>query len=143
MISIDLAFIIQFINFLLLMLILNFLLYKPVRKILADRDAGIASAYERTAAVDREVREKMELYELKLRQTKASAHEEKVLAINKAREEESAVIEKARLDASASISLIQNQVAGQAEEARIFLREQAEFISSEICEKVLGRSLER
>jgi F-type H+-transporting ATPase subunit b len=141
MISIDLAFIFQFVNFLVLMLILNFLLYKPVRKILADRDAEITAAHDRTAAVDREVREKMELYELKLRQTKASAHEEKILAINKIREEESAVIEKARLDASASLSLIQNQVASQAEEARKFLRGQAELISREICEKVLGRSL--
>ncbi len=141
MISIDLAFIIQFVNFLVLMLILNFLLYKPVRKMLADRDAETAAARERTAAVDKEVREKMELYELKLRQTKAGAQEEKTIAINKAREEESAVIEKARSDAAATLSQIQNQVAGQAQDARKYLREQAEFISREICEKVLGRSL--
>ncbi len=141
MISIDLAFIVQFVNFLLLMLLLNFLLYKPVRKILADRDAETAAARERTAAVDREVQEKMELYEMKLHQTKAGAQEEKTKVINMAREEEAALIESARSDAAVTLSTIQGQVAAQAQDARKYLREQAEFISREICEKVLGRSL--
>lgn len=141
MISIDLAFIVQFVNFLLLMLLLNFLLYKPVRKILTDRDAETAAARERTAAVDREVQEKMELYEMKLHQTKAGAQEEKTKVINEAREKEAALIESARSDAAATLSTIQGQVAAQAQDARKYLREQAEFISREICEKVLGRSL--
>jgi F-type H+-transporting ATPase subunit b len=141
MISIDLAFVFQFVNFLLLMLVLNFFLYKPVRKILAERDAEIIASKERTAAVDREVQEKMALYEMKLRQTKTAAYEEKTAAISKVREEESAIIEKARLEAAQSLATIQKQVARDAEEARGVLREQARSISLEICEKVLGRSL--
>ncbi len=141
MISIDLAFVFQFVNFLLLMVILNSFLYKPVRKILAERDAEIVASREKTAAVDREVEEKMALYEAKLRQTKTAAYEEKAVAIGKVREEESAVIEKARLDAAQTLATIQKQVAREAAEARGVLGEQARSISLEICEKVLGRSL--
>lgn len=141
MISIDLAFVFQFVNFLLLMVILNVFLYKPVRKILAERDAEIVASRERTAAVDKDVQEKMALYETKLRQTKTVAYEEKASAIGKAREEEAAVIEKARLEAARTLATIQKQVAREAEEARGFLREQAQSISLEICSKVLGRSL--
>jgi F-type H+-transporting ATPase subunit b len=142
MISIDLAFVFQFINFLVLMVVLNIFLYKPVRKILADREKEIADAYERTVSVDREVQEKMELYELKLRQTTAMAAEEKSKAIHKAREEEAAAIDKARKEASDIVATIQKRVAGEAEQARDFLKEQAQTISREICEKVLGRSFQ-
>ena len=75
MISIDLAFVFQFVNFLLLMFALNIFLYKPVLKVLSERDSEIIASREKTAAVDREVQEKMELYEVKLRQTKAAAYE--------------------------------------------------------------------
>ncbi len=141
MISIDLAFVFQFVNFLLLMVILNFFLYKPVRNILAERDAEIVASREKTAAVDREVEEKMALYAAKLRQTKTAAYEEKAVAIGKVREEESAIIEKARQEASQTLATIQKQVAREAAEARGVLGEQARSISLEICEKVLGRSL--
>jgi F-type H+-transporting ATPase subunit b len=141
MISIDLALVFQFVNFLLLMLVLNIFLYKPVRKILAERDSEIIESQKRTAAVDKEVQEKMALYEMKLRQTKTAAYEEKTAAIGKTREEESSIIEKARLEAAQSLATIQKQVARDAEQARGFLREQARSISLEICEKVLGRSL--
>jgi F-type H+-transporting ATPase subunit b len=142
MISIDLAFVFQFINFLVLMLFLNMFLYKPVRKILADREKVIADAHEKTISVDREVREKMELYEMKLRQTTAMASEEKNKAIQKARDEETAVIDKARKEAAHIVASIQKRVAGEAEEARHFLQEQAHTISRDICEKVLGRSFQ-
>lgn len=141
MISIDLAFVFQFVNFLLLMVLLNVFLYKPVRKILAERDAEIIASREKTAAVDREVEEKMAQYEAKLRQTKTLAYEEKAVAIGKVREEESAIIEKARQEAAQSLAAIQKQVARDAEGARGVLREQAQSISLEICRKVLGRSL--
>ncbi|MBP1752197.1 MAG: atpX [Geobacteraceae bacterium] len=140
MISLDLAFVFQFVNFLVLMLVLNILLYKPVRKILSERDTEIASSREKTAEVDRDVQEKIALYEEKLRKTKAVAYEEKNKTLQKVREEESAIIETSRLEVAASVASIQRQVAAEADQARHFLREQAQVISREICEKVLGRS---
>ena len=141
MISIDIALVFQIVNFLILMLLLNIFLYKPIRKILAERDAEIATAKEKTTAVDREVQEKMALYEAKLRQVKVKANEEKGLAIKESRKVEADIISKARKEAAASLALIQNRIAGEAESARKTLKEQARSLSLEICEKVLGRSL--
>jgi F-type H+-transporting ATPase subunit b len=141
MISIDIAFVIQTVNFLLLMFILNIFLYKPVRKILADRESEIAASKEKTAAVDMEVREKMALYEAKLRAVKAKANEEKNMLIKEARDEESGIIEKARFESANALIVIQNRVADEAESAKSYLKEQAQALSLEICEKVLGRSL--
>ncbi len=143
MINVDGAVLFQVVNFLVLMLGLHFLLYKPIRKVLAERDSEIAASQQRTAAVDKEVQEKMALYESKLQLVKSKASEEKNGIIKKAREEESEIIEKSRLAAASELASIQKRVAREAEEARGFLREQAQSIATEICEKVLGRSLTR
>jgi F-type H+-transporting ATPase subunit b len=141
MISIDIALVFQIVNFLILLLLLNIFLYKPVRKILAERNAEIAEAKQKTTTVDEEVREKMALYEAKLRQVKAKANEEKNLAIMESRKVEAELINKSRKEATASLASIQNRIAGEAEAARRTLKEQARSLSLEICEKVLGRSL--
>ena len=57
MINLDLAFVFQLVNFLVLVLLLNVFLYKPIRKHLADRAAQISGAKEKSAAVDKEVQE--------------------------------------------------------------------------------------
>jgi F-type H+-transporting ATPase subunit b len=141
MISIDIALLFQIVNFLILMLVLNILLYKPLRKILSERDAEIVTANEKTAAVDIEVQCKMALYEARLLEVKIKAGEEKNLALKASRIEEAEIIGNARSEAASSLLLIKARVAGEADSARILLREQAESLSLEICEKVLGRSL--
>lgn len=140
MINLDLAFVFQLVNFLLLLLVLNVFLYKPIRKILADRDAEISGAKEKSAVVDKEVQEKMALYEARMREIKSSAADERGALKKEAQAEETAILEKARNEAAATLSAIKGKVAGEAAAARTLLREQAVSLSSEICEKVLGRS---
>jgi len=140
-ISLDLAFVIQFVNFLLLMLVLNIFLFKPIRKVMADRKAQIDGARERAAAVDKDVQEKMALYEARLREIKAKAHAERDALRADALREEAALIEKARKEAADSLSSIKARVAKEAADAKEFLTVQARSLSLEICEKVLGRSL--
>jgi len=140
-ISLDLAFVIQLVNFLLLMLVLNIFLYKPIRKVMADRKAQIDGARERAAAVDKDVQEKMALYEARLREIKAKANAERDALRGEALREEAAVIEKARKEAADSLSSIKARVAKEAADAKEFLTVQARSLSLEICEKVLGRSL--
>lgn len=141
MISLDLAFVIQVVNFLLLMLVLNIFLFKPIRKVMADRKAQIDGARERAAAVDKDVQEKMALYEARLREIKAKANAERDALRSDALREEAAVIEKARKEAADSLSSIKARVAKEAADAKEFLTVQARSLSLEICEKVLGRSL--
>lgn len=141
MISLDLAFVFQVVNFLVLMLVLNIFLFKPIRRVIADRKAQIGGAKEKTAAVDREVQEKVALYEARLREVKAKAGEEREVLRKEALQEETAILDRARKEAVDSLSAIKNRVAKEAVDAKEFLKEQARSLSLEICEKVLGRSL--
>lgn len=141
MIDIDLAFVIQLINFLVLLAVLNVLLYKPIRKVLAERQGKIADARSRAEGVDQDVQAKMAEYEARLKEMKSGAADERSLLVKEAQAEEAAIIDAARKDASATLAAIKERVAKEAAAARTVLQEQAKLLSVDICEKVLGRSL--
>jgi len=140
-IELNYAFFVQIINFGILVLILNVFLYKPLRKVLAERRQVIDSAREKAASVDLEVQEKMALYEARLRDAKTEAGNRRSEALKQAQAEETAVLEKARKQAADSMAAIRDKVAREAGDARTLLKQQAEALSSDICEKILGRSL--
>jgi F-type H+-transporting ATPase subunit b len=133
--------VIQLINFLLILLILNIFLFKPIRKVLADREGELAGARDKVAAVDRDVQEKMAIYEARLKEVKATASGDRELLRKEAQAEEAVILEKARKEATDSLTAIKNRVAKEAGDAKEVLREQSRALSLEICEKVLGRSL--
>ena len=141
MIELNLAFVVQAINFGILVLVLNIFLYKPIRKILADRRRVIDSAREKAASVDMEVQEKMARYEARLHEAKTEAAGRRAEALKAAQAEETALLEKARKEAAGSLDAIRTKVAKEAADARELLKQQAEALSGDICEKILGRSL--
>ena len=141
MIDLNLAFFVQVVNFGILVLVLNIFLYKPIRKVLADRRQVIDGAREKAAAVDLEVQEKMALYEVRLRDAKADANARRAEFLKQAQIEETSVLEKARAEATASLGSIRDRVSKEAADARTLLKQQAELLSGDICEKILGRSL--
>jgi F-type H+-transporting ATPase subunit b len=140
-IELNLAFFVQVLNFGILVLVLNIFLYKPIRKVLAERSQVIEGAREKSAAVDLEVQEKMAMYEVRLRDARAEAAGRRAESLKQAQAEETSVLEKARAEATASLGTIRDRVAKEAADARVLLKQQAELLSGDICEKILGRSL--
>jgi F-type H+-transporting ATPase subunit b len=140
-INLDIAFVFQLVNFLVLVLLLNMFLFKPIRKQLADRSALITGAKLKSAAVDKEVQEKLASYEARMREIRAGAADERGVLKKEAQLQEAAILEKARLESVETLASIKAKVAKEAQEARRLLKESAESLSADICEKVLGRSL--
>lgn len=141
MIELNLAFVVQLVNFGILVLVLNIFLYKPIRKVLAERRQVIDGAREKAASVDSEVQEKMAQYEARLRDAKTEAAGRRAEALKLAQAEETSILEKARKEAAESLGTIRDRVAKEASDARVLLKQQAETLSGDICEKILGRSL--
>ncbi|MDD2364660.1 MAG: ATP synthase F0 subunit B [Desulfuromonadaceae bacterium] len=141
MIELNISFVIQVINFGILVFILNAFLYKPIRKVLADRRQVIDAARDKTVSVDAEVENKMAQYEARLHAAKAEAGSHRADALKVAQAEEAAVLDKARKQAAESLASIKVKVAAEAAEARELLKKQAEELSGDICEKILGRTL--
>lgn len=141
MINLYLAFFFQIVNFGILVLVLNIFLFKPLRAMLAQRRHEIQSARERAVAVDEQVQEKVAQYEGRLRDAKAEVGAKRAELVRDAQAEEASLLGKARQEAAASIAAIRERVAKESTEARTLLKTQAESLSGDICEKLLGRSL--
>jgi F-type H+-transporting ATPase subunit b len=140
-IELNLAFFVQVVNFGILVLLLNIFLYKPIRKVLSERRQVVDGAREKAAAVDLEVQAKMAQYEARLRDAKAEAGARRAESLKQAQAEETSLLEKARTEATASLGTIRDRVAKEAADARVLLKQQAELLSVDISEKILGRSL--
>lgn len=141
MINIDIVLLFQAVNFLVLLFLLNILLYKPIRKVMAERAAEISASKEKTLSVDREVQEKMAQYEQKLHKVKADANEERSMLLRTAHEEEALLMGAARGEAANELAKIRKSIEKETVEAETYLKAQAVSLSQRIVEKVLGRSV--
>ncbi|MGZ3595015.1 MAG: ATP synthase F0 subunit B [Syntrophales bacterium] len=141
MISIDYTMLIQMVNFLLLIVILNQLLYKPILGIIDRRKKQAQDMEEEIKRLNKSVEERMAAYEEKLRQAKTDALEKKIEIIKEGAEEAKGLIEAARSQIPGMMEQFHGEVSKEAAEARSTLTGQSRNISVEIAEKLLGRSL--
>ena len=142
MISIDYTLWVQMGNFLLLMLILNLLLYKPILGIIDKRKKQLQDTEEEIKRLNQSVEERMAAYEEKLRQAKIDAVEKKQEIIKEGAERAKSIIDAAKGEIPGMMEKFHGEMNREVDEARRTLTNQSKKISVEIAEKLLGRSLQ-
>jgi len=140
-IEINGTIIVQFVNFVVLMVALNFILYKPLRGMLQKRKESIDGSHQRAKDLAVQVEEKMAAYQAKLQEAKMAAAKEKAVMKEEAVAKETEILAAARQSATGTLETMKEKVSGEAEEARKALRSDAETLASDIASKLLGRSL--
>ena len=141
MISLDWTLILQFANFLILLIILNKLLYRPLLKVLAERRATIDGSHQKAESLQSEIEAKMARYQEQLNEAKVAAGLERQQLKQVAMAEESAILGEAQQKATVRLQAIKEQVAGEAAEAGKRLKAEAADMAGQIAGKVLGREL--
>ena len=142
MISIDYTLWVQMGNFLLLMLILNLLLYKPILGIIDKRKKQMQDTEEEIKRLNQSVEERMAAYEEKLRQAKIDAVEKKQEIIKEGAERAKSILDAAKGEIPGMMEKFHGEMNREVDEARSTLTNQSKKISVEIAEKLLGRSLQ-
>ena len=142
MVDINLTLFIQMANFLVLIVILNYLLYKPILSILDRRKARLDESEDEIKRLNLTVEQKAAEYEEKLRQAKQAALGKKSEILKEAADSAKAIIDEERGKIPAMLAEFQSRVSQEVEGARQVLKNQSQKISAEIAEKVLGRSLQ-
>ncbi len=141
MINIDWTILVQFVNFIVLMILLNILLFRPLRNIMAARQEAIEEGHQQARDLDASINEKLESYQKKLRQAKVegshAAHELRA----EAAKEEMTIIGKARTEADASLVAMKNSVATEVDKARVVLNKETQSLANLIASQVLGRNV--
>jgi F-type H+-transporting ATPase subunit b len=132
---------IQMVNFLLLIVILNRLLYKPILGIIDRRKKQVQDTEEEIKRFNQSVEESVAAYEEKLRQAKTDALEKKVEIIKEGAEQAKDLIDAARGQIPGIMEQFHGAMNKEVTAARSILSGQSRNISVEIAEKLLGRSL--
>ncbi len=141
MISLNHTILVQMVNFIVLVLVLNHLLYKPLLRILDERREKIEGTLEEAERMMEEAERKLEEYNSRIRQARQQAQQIVADGKQKASDEHKRILVTVRKDAEARLEQLQKELEAQKESARQVLRRQAEVLSIRIAEKMLGRSL--
>ena len=141
MINIDVTILIQFLNFLILMVVLNYLLFRPLRAILQQRKETIDGSYQTAKDLEGAIEEKMTRYQDQLQEAKLKGSQERAAMRQAAGAEEARILGAAHAAAATHVQGIRDQVSVEAKAASEQLKGETETIASEIATKVLGRAL--
>ncbi len=141
MLEINNTLIIQIINFLVLLFLLNIILYKPIRKILGQRQEEM-SASEGTIAdlTDRSSRLNEEL-EQNTTAARKDGFKEKEDSKNEGHHEEAKMVQNAVDSVGEKITKAREDTDRDMAGLRQSLEKEVSLFSQELAEKVLGRSI--
>ncbi|NPV05810.1 MAG: ATP synthase F0 subunit B [Syntrophaceae bacterium] len=142
MVDIDYTLFIQLVLFLLLIWILNQVLYKPLLRIMERRKEILDKAQEEVKNVQETIDRRVAEYEEKIRAAKMQAMGQKGDLAREGAEVAKEITDKAKAEIAAMMGEFQARLEKELASAREILRNQSVRISSEIAEKVLGRSIQ-
>jgi F-type H+-transporting ATPase subunit b len=142
MIELNLTLIIQLVIVLTLMGILTQILFKPFLNILQERRDRIEGAEKRAKDLQQKAEELIERYReaIAAGQAQGAGIRDEIRKTSLA--EETEILQKAMDEANRLIQEVKARIAEEAQAARGDLRLQAQNLSREITEKILGRSVQ-
>jgi len=140
-ITLNKALFIQFVNFVLLIFILNALLYRPIRQAIKQREEKINQDREEANRLAKEAEIRLNEWNKGLEEAKKAGLEKQGELMKGAKDEERAIITKVHEETEDFIKKMRAEMAKDMEAARETLKTQAEVFSLEIAEKILGRPI--
>ena len=141
LISLDKSLIVQGVNFLILLLLLQRLLYKPVVAKMEERTLAIQRSLEEAQSARAEAARQQEENEARLRAAHAEAAAIRERALKDAQDEASRQIESARAQSRKLVNDTKAQLDAEIRRARDELRREVADLATGVAEKLVRRSL--
>jgi len=141
MININSFLFIQLVNFLLLLIVLHFILFKPVRQILQQREQDISAAIKDAKTAQKRVQDLMEQYNASLAEAKQKATSTYNSLFQQGLDVQRDMLTAERATASELLDKARVEIATASGAARAELKKEAEKLSQEISSKLLGRAV--
>jgi len=141
LINIDKSLIVQFVNFFILLFILQRLLYKPFLAKMAERTAAIKTSLEEAQAVRAEAARQQEENDARLRKAHAEAAAIRDQALREAADESRKHIEAAQAQSRKLVEDTKAQLDAEVRRARDELRREVSDLAVAVAEKLVHRTL--
>ncbi len=133
--------VLQLFPFLAVLVGLHFIIFKPMLRLLEEREKNIVKDREVAALEEARVKEKMDELEEKLARAKAKANEERKTLREEIRRGEQEILDRARAEGDALVADARTQIETERKAASRALREETDALANEIATSVLGRSV--
>jgi len=141
MISINGTLFIQIVNFLILIWALNFVLYRPIRGILAQRREKVRGLENGIGRFEQDASDKATAIQSGIKEARELGQKEKSALETEARDEEMRLIERINEKARQDMMEIRERVARETDEVRKALQPQVDMFADQIGKKILGRAV--
>jgi F-type H+-transporting ATPase subunit b len=127
--------------FLVLVVPLDRLLFKPVFRVLDEREQRIAGTRARAAQLEREAQESLDRYEASVRAAREESEQARRSMLEGARADALATTGDARAQVEREVETARADIGRALDSARSQLRDQARDLASQAAARVLGRAL--
>jgi F-type H+-transporting ATPase subunit b len=141
MIDINHTLFIQLINFIVLMIALNFILFKPIRQIMQEREQGISSALGDAKAAQNRMLALTDQYNASLAEAKLKATSTFNALYQQGLDAQRDLISAERAKAGALLDKARAEIRTASAAAQADLKKDAEKLAQEITSKLLGRAV--
>lgn len=132
---------IQIIVFLVLMLVLDRVLFKPMLALLEERKKRTEGRREKAQVAEGQAKEIWEDYQTKLAAARSEAEVVRIELVRQGEAERQRLTDEATAKAEATVTVLKAQVQEQASKAREALATEVDALSKMMAEKILGRAV--
>lgn len=131
------------INFLVLVVLLRLLLYKPVKDVLDKRKLRIAEGLEAAERASEEASEQRKKFEGELEEARGKARIEAAKLAEQVEKVRNDVLQSAEKEAAAIKDRIMKEIAQERQQAEAALEQQTVELALAISKKVVGEALDQ
>lgn len=139
MISINATLFLQIVHFLILMFILNRLMFRPVLRIIHERNRHIEDEKNQLDTIEKETRELMDKCVAMERDARRDAGGESTHLKREAMEAAEKILSDTRHEVTAIRVKAEEEIDAKLEEAQQSLRKEAAILAGELIVKLIGR----
>jgi F-type H+-transporting ATPase subunit b len=132
----------QIVNFTLLAVLLYFVAYKPILRMLDERSARIKKGLEDAEAASRRAAEMEQEFEARMTEARKEGQEIVAQATQMSEKARQEILDTARKESRVQIEKAKEEIARERELAMAELRQQVADLSLTISEKVIGEALD-
>ena len=133
----------QIVNFTLLAVLLYFVAYKPILRMLDERSARIKQGLEDADLASRRAAEMEQEFEQRLAEARKEGQEIIAQATQMSEKARQEILDTAREEARAQVEKAKEEISRERELAMSELRQQVADLSLNISEKVIGEALDQ
>ncbi len=139
MLDFNYTILIQFLNLLVLLILLRFLLFKPIMNALKKRQEAIGSLAAKAEAKGEESQRLGKAYEEGMKEKKKPVIDQREATVKEAHASAMKSIEEARRDLAVELEKVRETVRKEADDVLTSLRTETARLSEDITKKILRR----